>query len=191
MLSPIPGFSQVTYFNKPPTPEELQRALKGSLHPDAAESSPAAFGRGIRPIDIQQQAQRNIDGDKREQSKTSRENNGISSTSLAVAVPVSFKAGSSKIHLSSLSYIDAIATVLNRDPSLKLIIEGHTDASGDARHNMMLSWERAFTVFKLLVGRYGIDPARLYPLGKGATEPIDQDEPTASINRRVQFRVMG
>ena len=49
-----------------------------------------------------------------------------------------------------------------------MAIEGHTDASGSAQRNLMLSWDRAMTVFKLLVERYGIDPVRLQPVGKGS-----------------------
>ncbi|MFX9050261.1 OmpA family protein, partial [Acinetobacter baumannii] len=89
-----------------------------------------------------------------------------------VAIPVNFDLGSSQVTSTSLSYIDAIASVLVRDPGLRLTVEGHTDASGSPQRNMMLSWDRAYSVFKLLVERYHIDPARLQPIGKGSTEPI-------------------
>jgi outer membrane protein OmpA-like peptidoglycan-associated protein len=54
----------------------------------------------------------------------------------------------------------------------------------------MLSWERAFAVFRLLVDRYGIDPARLVPVGKGASEPLVATQSPNPLNRRVQFRVV-
>jgi outer membrane protein OmpA-like peptidoglycan-associated protein len=56
---------------------------------------------------------------------------------------------------------------------------------------MMLSWERAYSVFKLLVERYGIDPARLQPIGRGPLEPMPGVAPNDGMNRRVQFRVAG
>jgi flagellar motor protein MotB len=38
------------------------------------------------------------------------------------------------------------------------------------------------------VERYGIDPVRLQPLGKGSMELIDSANPEGAANRRVQFR---
>jgi outer membrane protein OmpA-like peptidoglycan-associated protein len=78
-----------------------------------------------------------------------------------------------------------------RDPSIRLVIEGHTDVTGAYQRNMMLSWERAYSVFKLLVERYGIDPARLQPIGRGPLEPMPGVAPNDGMNRRVQFRVAG
>ena len=52
-------------------------------------------------------------------------------------------------------------------------------------------WDRAMTVFKLLVERHGIEPVRLMPVGKGSSEPLDELNPEAANNRRVQFRPLG
>ena len=45
------------------------------------------------------------------------------------------------------------------------------------------------TVFKLLVERYGIDPVRLQPVGKGSMELMDAGNPEGAANRRVQFKI--
>ena len=50
-----------------------------------------------------------------------------------------FDLGSAKVTPGSMGYIDAIAAVLARDPSIRLVIEGHTDVSGSYQRNMMLS----------------------------------------------------
>lgn len=108
----------------------------------------------------------------------------------AVALPIGFEANSARLSGSAAAYVDAIAQLLIQEPGLRLTVEGHTDASGPASRNLVLSWDRAMTVFRTLVERHGIDPMRLQPLGRGSLEPLDGTAPTAPANRRVQFRVV-
>jgi outer membrane protein OmpA-like peptidoglycan-associated protein len=105
-----------------------------------------------------------------------------------VAMPVNFDRGSSLVTDESIPYIAAVAEAMKLDASLRLTVEGHTDSTGDPGRNLVLSWERAVTVYKMLVSRYQIDPQRLRPEGKGIMEPLSGTEPNAAINRRVQFR---
>lgn len=49
----------------------------------------------------------------------------------------------------------------------------------------------AYSVFKVLVERYGIDSVRLQPLGRGPLEPMPGVAPSDGMNRRVQFRIDG
>ena len=108
-----------------------------------------------------------------------------------MALPINFEPGSSRLAAGANAYIEPIASLLRADPSLRMTVEGHTDASGSPQRNLLLSWDRAMTVFKLLVERYGIDPQRLQPVGKGSQELIDTGNPEGSANRRVQFRPLG
>jgi outer membrane protein OmpA-like peptidoglycan-associated protein len=108
----------------------------------------------------------------------------------ALAFPVHFDSGAVRVSRPSLAYVAALAAALGQDPRLRIQVEGHTDSAGSPRSNLMLSWERAFAVFRLLVERYGIDPARLVPVGKGCSEPLVATESPHPLNRRVQFRVM-
>lgn len=108
-----------------------------------------------------------------------------------VAMPINFEPGSSRLVGQANAYIEPIAMLMRADPTLRMMVEGHTDASGSPARNLMLSWDRAMTVFKVLVERYGIDPARLQPMGRGSMEPIDAANPEGAVNRRVQFRPLG
>ncbi|MFN0185180.1 MAG: OmpA family protein, partial [Aquabacterium sp.] len=109
----------------------------------------------------------------------------------AVALPITFESGSSRLTREAQAYIEPIALLLKADPDLRMRVEGHTDAIGQPRANLMLSWERAMSVMRVLVERHGIEPGRLQPLGKGATEPLDGTTPEAAANRRVQLRPLG
>lgn len=108
----------------------------------------------------------------------------------AVAMPITFDAGSSRLTALSSGYVEVVAQAMLADPTLQLTIEGHTDAAGHPQRNLLLSWDRAVAVYRVLVERYGIDGQRLHPSGRGPFEPLEGMPPTASANRRVQFRVV-
>lgn len=109
----------------------------------------------------------------------------------AIAFPINFRVSSSEILPESVPFIESIAGLMQKDSSVRLLIEGHTDVSGSAARNTALSRERAFSVMNYLVDRYRIDPMRLVPIGKGSGEPLGGMEPTNPKNRRVQFRIIG
>lgn len=69
-------------------------------------------------------------------------------------------------------------------------IVGHTDASGSASYNEKLSLLRAQEVKRHLVSECGIAETRLEAVGVGEQFPLDQDDPSADANRRVEFQAL-
>lgn len=88
----------------------------------------------------------------------------------------------------SMGSINQIYNLLKKDASLKFEIDGHTDNTGEAAHNLTLSQQRADAVKTQLVSM-GIDGSRLSTKGFGDTKPIsDNDSPEGKANnRRVEF----
>lgn len=109
----------------------------------------------------------------------------------AIAFPIQFRVNSAQLLPESLPFIQSIAGLMQKDPGIRLLIEGHTDISGNYQRNLALSRERAFAVMNHLIDHFGIDPMRLMPMGKGPMEPLPGHEPTDPKNRRVQFRIIG
>lgn len=106
-----------------------------------------------------------------------------------VSHAILFDTDSDRLKPTSAAAIQGIARALHASPALEVRIEGHTDAQGDAAHNLDLSKRRAEAVKGVLVGQFGIDAARLATAGLGATRPIDtNDTPQGRAqNRRVEF----
>jgi outer membrane protein OmpA-like peptidoglycan-associated protein len=100
-----------------------------------------------------------------------------------------FDTDSDRIKPESAPVIRTIATAIKADPGLKFSIEGHTDSSGQAAHNLDLSKRRAEAVKAVLVSQFGIETARLTTAGLGSTKPIaSNDTPQGRAdNRRVEF----
>lgn len=196
-LSSEPAAAQVTVFREPPSADELRRALGGARGGASAAGNlseqgvidalaPRSRTRGIA-ADGAAAGEAAIATPVAAPAAIALKGNAVELP--AVALPVTFDAGSSKVTTQSLPYLEVIAKVMRSEPGVKLTIEGHTDSSGDYRRNMMLSWDRAFGVFRALVDQYGIDPARLQPLGRGPLVPLEGTRPEDVANRRVQFRV--
>ncbi len=78
--------------------------------------------------------------------------------------------------------------MLKQNPDIKYEIDGHTDNTGNSKHNLELSQQRADAVMSQLVSM-GIDSSRLTTKGYGDTEPIsDNSTPEGKANnRRVEF----
>ena len=105
-----------------------------------------------------------------------------------VALQVNFATDRTDILPDSMPQIDQVVQLLREDPSLQLAVNGHTDNSGEAAHNLRLSEGRARAVVDALVAQ-GIDAERLTSAGLGDSQPVagnDSDEGKAR-NRRVEL----
>lgn len=105
-----------------------------------------------------------------------------------VALYINFDTDKASLRPDATPTLDEIGALLKKDPVLKLSIEGHTDNSGDAQHNKVLSQQRADAVVATLVGS-GIDKTRLSGAGLGSTRPLSDNasEEGRAKNRRVEL----
>lgn len=105
---------------------------------------------------------------------------------------IHFATGSAEVSMSQAKTLrtvaDAMQKVLDKDPGETFFIEGHTDAVGSDRANLVLSDERAESVAVLLTEVYGIPAENLVTQGYGERFlKIGTQEPEEE-NRRVTIR---
>ncbi|MBI4931909.1 MAG: PD40 domain-containing protein [Bacteroidetes bacterium] len=87
--------------------------------------------------------------------------------------------------------LNKLVDFLNKNPTLKIELSGHTDNVGDKKHNQILSENRAKSVLEYLSAN-GIAKDRLTSKGYGDTKPVianDTDE-HRQMNRRTEFKVV-
>ena len=110
------------------------------------------------------------------------------STGKYVSHAIQFDTGSDQLRTESRNVIKEIAAALQKQGTVKLCVEGHTDSSGDAAKNLDLSKGRAEAVRGALV-KMGISADRLTTQGLGQTKPLaPNDTPQGRPeNRRVEF----
>lgn len=199
-LASAPASAQLTYFEKPPSAQQLRQALMGGgarttapgaqsvVRPDGVKVRGILWDKPKAGVPSNAPAQPTIASKSAQQAYPTA---ATPAAGPAAGMPINFELGSARPVPGSLGFVRSVAEVMQQDPNVRLLIEGHTDASGSFERNMVLSWDRAMGVFRVLVEQYGINPERLQPIGKGPKEPMPGKAPNDGENRRVQFRIAG
>ncbi|MDR3189435.1 MAG: DUF5723 family protein [Prevotellaceae bacterium] len=103
---------------------------------------------------------------------------------------VGFQQGEAVITPSSYDILDQIAAVMTENAGYILLVYGHTDSTGVAEDNLLLSEKRANAV-KEYIEQKGIAAGRIIAKGFGGAKPLagnDTEEGKAK-NRRIEFSV--
>ena len=102
-----------------------------------------------------------------------------------------FPSGSSSLLKGSYASLDGLAVWLKADPTRKVVLVGHTDASGGLESNIRLSKLRAESVRQTLLSLHNIASDRVQAEGVGPLSPRDTNltETGRRNNRRVEVMV--
>ncbi len=100
-----------------------------------------------------------------------------------------FDFNSDTIKSDSAPTLEEIAKFLQKNPSLKVLIVGHTDIVGGYDSNMRLSSSRAAAVTEALASQFKIDRARMKSIGVSFAAPVasNHTEEGRAKNRRVEL----
>lgn len=104
---------------------------------------------------------------------------------------VLFASGKTEVSSGGQRSIDKLADFLKAYPRRNVLIEGHTDNTGDQDFNIKLSQQRADTVRNQLVER-GVAPQRIRTKGYGSKFPVVDNDTTGGRqqNRRVEVVIL-
>lgn len=101
-----------------------------------------------------------------------------------------YKVGSSAVPGGLASMLGSAVNVLNSYPDTRLYLAGHTDSTGDARHNHFLSIQRAANA-AIFVTEQGVKESRIEIMGHGEERPIatNSTKDGRSQNRRLEIKI--
>lgn len=108
---------------------------------------------------------------------------------------IMFASGSATLNNKSIKMLGGIAHLLEVQPDLSFMIEGHTDNKsfqGDNNDNWTLSVNRAAAVAKILQTKYKVDPKRMIAAGRSEYMPLDNNYTKLGRlnNRRIRIILM-
>ncbi len=104
---------------------------------------------------------------------------------------VNFESNSDRLLPSASGVLNDAAATLNKNPTIKVVVAGHTDSDGAAAYNESLSARRATTVRDYLASK-GVAMDRMTTRGYGESEPIADNgtREGKAQNRRVTLRIV-
>ncbi len=101
---------------------------------------------------------------------------------------VLFDTDKATLKTGAIQNIDKVAGFMLKYPTRTVLIEGHTDNTGDPQYNLELSINRALAIKGALEAR-DVDPTRINTRGLGEDTPVASNDSAAGrqLNRRVEI----
>ncbi len=106
--------------------------------------------------------------------------------------PVYFEPNKTNISPTAAKALDRNGMLLKENPQIKVVIEGHTDATGPDKVNQKISEKRAQSAKKYLQDKFNISGDRMTIKDYGKAKPIADNNTREgrSKNRRVELRII-
>jgi chemotaxis protein MotB len=107
-----------------------------------------------------------------------------------------FRSGSYQISTRAREVLSKVAKVLESQPNLEVMVEGHTDnvpfRRGDLLDNWDLSVKRATALVRMLQQEYSIDPSRMIAAGRSEYIPLADNTTVEgrAANRRTRIIIL-
>jgi chemotaxis protein MotB len=115
---------------------------------------------------------------------------------ISISDKMLFNTGSYVVSNKANDILQKLADVINSEPSLEVMVEGHTDARSinteKIRDNWDLSVLRATSVVRKLQNKYAVSPEKLIAAGRSSYSPIADNETreNQAKNRRTRIVIL-
>jgi len=115
---------------------------------------------------------------------------------ISVADSLLFRSGSYRVNPKAYSLLQNLADVINSEPSMDVMIEGHTDSrsihTDGIEDNWDLSVKRSTAIVRLLQSKYEVDGSRLIPSGRSSYLPLtdNKTKENRARNRRTNIIIL-
>ena len=115
---------------------------------------------------------------------------------ISISDKLLFKSGSYNVTENAYTVLEKIAKVINDQPKMEVMIEGHTDATPIKRNIIQDNWDlsalRATSITRILQYKYGVQPQRLIAAGRSQYIPLGPNDTAENKakNRRTKIIIM-
>lgn len=115
---------------------------------------------------------------------------------ISISDKLLFKSGSYNVTDKAYTVLEKIAKVINDQPKMEVMIEGHTDSTPIKREIIQDNWDlsalRATSITRILQYKYGVKPERLIAAGRSQYVPLAPNDSAEnkSKNRRTKIIIM-
>ncbi|RIW12955.1 cell envelope biogenesis protein OmpA [Algoriphagus lacus] len=112
---------------------------------------------------------------------------------ISVSDKLLFNTGSYRINTKAEPLLQKLAEVINAEPSLQVMVEGHTDprtiSTPVLEDNWDLSVKRATSIVRMLQLKYQVSPEKLIAAGRASYVPLvsNDSKENMALNRRTRI----
>lgn len=105
-----------------------------------------------------------------------------------------FNTGSYRVNPKANNLLQNLADVINSEPSLEVMVEGHTDPrsinTAVLEDNWDLSVKRATSIVRLLESQYNVAPEKLIAAGRGSSIPLVDNDSRENMAKNRRTRIV-
>ncbi|MCK0145850.1 OmpA family protein [Arenibacter sp. F26102] len=105
-----------------------------------------------------------------------------------------FNSGSYRVSSKANNILAKLAEVINSEPSMEVMVEGHTDSrtisTAMFQDNWDLSVKRATSIVRILQDKYNVDPANLIASGRGSYLPLVENDSKENMAKNRRTRIV-
>ncbi|CDF79211.1 flagellar motor rotation protein MotB [Formosa agariphila KMM 3901] len=115
---------------------------------------------------------------------------------ISISDKMLFNTASYRVSSKANGILQKLADVINSEPSIEVMVEGHTDSrsinTGAIKDNWDLSVMRATSVVRKLQDDYGVAPEKMIAAGRSSYHPIAENDSSEnrSKNRRTRIVIL-
>lgn len=105
-----------------------------------------------------------------------------------------FNTGSYQVSKNAYGLLERLAEVIQAEPSLEVMIEGHTDPrsiqTGVLQDNWDLSVKRATSIVRILQDKYKVAPEKLIAAGRASYFPLVENDNLENMAKNRRTRIV-
>ena len=115
---------------------------------------------------------------------------------ISISDKMLFNSGSYRVSSKANNILQKLADVINSEPSIEVMVEGHTDSRTISTEKIADNWDlsvlRATSVVRKLQNQYGVAPEKLIASGRSSYQPLTDNDTSEnrSKNRRTRIVIL-
>ncbi|PKQ44719.1 OmpA/MotB family protein [Confluentibacter flavum] len=113
---------------------------------------------------------------------------------ISIADNMLFNTGSYQLSSKADHILQKLADVINSEPSLEVMVEGHTDSRTISTTNISDNWDlsvlRATSVVRKLQEKFAVSPDKMIAAGRSSYQPLVENDSKDNMSKNRRTRIV-
>tara|TARA_R110002072_G_scaffold48716_14_gene133238 strand:- start:352 stop:1194 length:843 start_codon:yes stop_codon:yes gene_type:complete len=113
---------------------------------------------------------------------------------ISISDKLLFNTASYRVNPKANDLLQKLADVINSEPSLEVMVEGHTDPrsinTAVLEDNWDLSVKRATSIVRMLENKFNVAPEKLIAAGRGSSIPLVKNDSSENMAKNRRTRIV-